>query len=71
MSHVDQAGGDAAVVVDAEDDLGALVCGLGAIEDAGVQLSDEGRVGELAGNVRAGLGAVSKNSEKRMLVTSA
>src|SRR5260370_39902177 len=63
MGHVDQASRDASAVVDAEAYRGALVCRLGAIEDAGVQLSDEGGIGEFAGNVRAGLGAVSKDIE--------
>src|ERR1700731_3191072 len=55
MGYIDQAGGSAAAVVDAEDDLGALMSGAGPIKDAGVQIGDKGRVGELAGNVRTGL----------------
>ena len=63
MGYVDQASGRAVAVVNAEDDLGASMCGPSAIEDAGVQLSDEGRVGELARNVCAGLGAVAKDAQ--------
>src|SRR5664279_5353665 len=69
MGYVDQTGGRTAAVVDTEHDLGALVRGPGAVEDAGVQLSDEGRFGEPADNVRAGLGAVSEDTEHLAAIT--
>ena len=37
MGYVDQAGRRAAAVIDAKNDLGALVCRFGAIENVAVQ----------------------------------
>jgi hypothetical protein len=71
MGYVDQASGRAVAVVNAEDNLGALMCGPCPIEDAGVQLTDEGRISELAGNVRAGLGAVSEDIQDLAAIVQA
>ena len=63
MGYVDQAGGGAAAVIDTKNDLGALVCRFGVIEDAAVQFAYECRVDESADDVRTGLGAVSEDTQ--------
>ena len=63
MGYVDQAGRRAAAVIDAKNDLGALVWRFGAIEDATVQFGYEGRVGESANDVRTRLRAVSEDTQ--------
>jgi len=76
VSYIHESSGRAAAIVDAEDDLGALM-GPAAIENARVQSSDKGRVGKLASNVGAGLARSPKTFRtsppllKRMLVTKA
>ena len=68
MRHVDQAGGRAAAVIDAKNDLGALVCRFAAIEDAAVQFGDEGRIGESAEDVRTRLRAVSEDTQNLAII---
>ena len=63
MGYVDQAGGRAAAVIDAKNDLRALVCRSGVIEYAAIQFAYECRVDESAGDVRAGLRAVPEDAQ--------